>query len=471
MLNPKVMEVWLNDILEEAQELGLKSWHLKPDKRKPISLYGIDRQTLGKHGLSTELVNRVYRGLFVYSVGFFQLLKKCADHAKNKTSLVASIWRVFAILLEFCWKTDYDILISEITRQYQDETAKLKAQIESIKIASFEKEQKIMEKCEFLKITAENMDKKTSQYVKHIEKLNEYIDDLRKRNEEEINIRKQFEAKLNELHSVGRDQETKYYRALEEIDDYMQKAAELDKNLKTFEKETMELRKTKISLDTQLAISENKSKSFHKENININRMLALKEKRISELDQENQKNKQEALSAQKKVKDLTLKHEISELKHKKLLEDAVTLTAKLDKEQSITKTQESKIEELSNQLEDANRSAKQFERELSRIVEKETEFCKKNLDLNNSLEELTEKYQSLTIDHKALYHKHEQFCKIYEELKANYDVWSATLEKTTKERQRLYEDAVRGERIIIQQEKDIKELKGALELEQKNYGK
>jgi predicted RNase H-like nuclease (RuvC/YqgF family) len=67
------------------------------------------------------------------------------------------------------------------------------------------------------------MEKKTGQYIKHIEKLNEYISDLRRRNEEEINIRKQFEAKLNELHSVGRDQDTKYFRALEEIDDYMQK--------------------------------------------------------------------------------------------------------------------------------------------------------------------------------------------------------------------------------------------------------
>ena len=75
-INPKVMEVWLNDILSEAQDLGLKSCFLKHDKQKPINLYGIDRQSLGKHGLNTELVNRVYRGLFVYSVGFFELLKK-----------------------------------------------------------------------------------------------------------------------------------------------------------------------------------------------------------------------------------------------------------------------------------------------------------------------------------------------------------------------------------------------------------
>lgn len=48
------------------------------------------------------MVNRVYRGLFVYSVGFFELLSKCTSHSKAKTSLVATIWRVFSILLEYC---------------------------------------------------------------------------------------------------------------------------------------------------------------------------------------------------------------------------------------------------------------------------------------------------------------------------------------------------------------------------------
>lgn len=94
MINPKVMEVWLNDILEEAQQIDIKSWYLKPGKQKPISQFGIDRQSLGKYGLNTELINRVYRGLFVYSVGFFELLRKWTLHSKSKNSLVATIWRV-----------------------------------------------------------------------------------------------------------------------------------------------------------------------------------------------------------------------------------------------------------------------------------------------------------------------------------------------------------------------------------------
>jgi len=207
--------------------------------------------------------------------------------------MVATIWRVFAILLEYCCKTDYDILVSELTNTYQDEISKLKKNLEENQIIHMEKEQKIMDKCELLKMTAEAQDKKTSQYVKHIEKLNGYIDDLRSRNEEEINIRKQFEAKLNELHSVGRDQDIKYYRALEEIDDYTLKYESINKDMKKYEKESMELRKIKIQHETQIVNLENKCKILKQESINTTRTMNKQDKRIIQLDQQNEKHKKE----------------------------------------------------------------------------------------------------------------------------------------------------------------------------------
>ena len=68
-------------------------------------------------------------------------------------------------------------------------------------------------------VTSENqrLEASTAEYVLHINKLNDYIDGLRLRNEEETRLRKMFEAKLNALHSVCRDHEAEYARALEEI--------------------------------------------------------------------------------------------------------------------------------------------------------------------------------------------------------------------------------------------------------------
>ena len=188
IINPKVMEVWLNETLADTQYLELKSWYLKPGKEKPISQYGIERQSLGKWGLNIDLIYRIYRGLFVYSVGFYELLNKLARHTRSKTSLIAAIWRVYSILLEYWWKTDYSMMISEISKTFQDETAKYMKIIEDNLISAQEKEKKLIDKCNNLKASAEAMENNTGQYIKHIEKLNEYIEDLRKRNEEEITV-------------------------------------------------------------------------------------------------------------------------------------------------------------------------------------------------------------------------------------------------------------------------------------------
>ena len=36
-MNPKVMEVWLNDVLMDAEVMGIPTLYVKGDKRKAIS--------------------------------------------------------------------------------------------------------------------------------------------------------------------------------------------------------------------------------------------------------------------------------------------------------------------------------------------------------------------------------------------------------------------------------------------------
>ena len=56
----------------------------KPDKKIPIARNGIDRKTLMDYGLPDEVIDRIYRALFVYSCGFYQLLEKSLEHTNNK---------------------------------------------------------------------------------------------------------------------------------------------------------------------------------------------------------------------------------------------------------------------------------------------------------------------------------------------------------------------------------------------------
>ena len=72
----RVLETWINETLTDAYHLEIPGVLTKPEHKNPIHRYGIDRMTLVSAGISSEEVDRIYRSLFVYSVGFFELLKK-----------------------------------------------------------------------------------------------------------------------------------------------------------------------------------------------------------------------------------------------------------------------------------------------------------------------------------------------------------------------------------------------------------
>ena len=76
-MSPKVLETWINETLSDAEHLDIPGVILKPEHKNPISRYGIDRMVLSNAGIPNELIDRVYRALFVYSVGFYELIKRC----------------------------------------------------------------------------------------------------------------------------------------------------------------------------------------------------------------------------------------------------------------------------------------------------------------------------------------------------------------------------------------------------------
>ena len=86
------------------------------------SSFSVSRNSgkLSNSGMPSELIDRVYRALFVYSVGFYELVKKCLGCTGKRYSIITNLWKVFAILLEYCSKSDYRLLISEISRQHKE---------------------------------------------------------------------------------------------------------------------------------------------------------------------------------------------------------------------------------------------------------------------------------------------------------------------------------------------------------------
>ena len=77
-MSPKVLETWIDETLQDAEHLDIPGVILKPEHQKPICRYGIDRLILVNAGIQPESVERIYRSLFVYSVGFYGLIKEIA---------------------------------------------------------------------------------------------------------------------------------------------------------------------------------------------------------------------------------------------------------------------------------------------------------------------------------------------------------------------------------------------------------
>jgi len=81
--------------------------------------------------IPSEMVDRVYRALFVYSVGFYELIKKCLAHTEKKYTIITAIWKVFSILLEYCCRTDYRMLISEISKENERKMEELETKYQA----------------------------------------------------------------------------------------------------------------------------------------------------------------------------------------------------------------------------------------------------------------------------------------------------------------------------------------------------
>lgn len=190
---------------------------MKPMHKNPIHRYGIDRQTLVDAGISPGEVDRIYRSLFVYSVGFFELLKKILSTSKKNFAIITSIWKVYQVLLEYCCKTDYRILIAEITDKHNEELD-MTERIFKAKILKMQDDEKVLK---------QNMETMRA-YNDSLEKERQLEKDLRlklegeymqnnKNHEEEVKLRLKFEGKFNQMHDTHRELEIRFDRTTKEL--------------------------------------------------------------------------------------------------------------------------------------------------------------------------------------------------------------------------------------------------------------
>lgn len=163
-----------------------------------MAQYGIDKFTLAGAGIPREVIDRVYRSLFVYSTGFHQMLTKLLTHTQGKYSVIKSIWRTFAVLLEYCCKTDYESLLNDIDREHkeqQEETFNMYHQeIKDLKLS----EESLKATVDALKTHMDKFEKEAYNEKRHRIKAEEEYESMKENIENEVGLRMKFEDKVGD---------------------------------------------------------------------------------------------------------------------------------------------------------------------------------------------------------------------------------------------------------------------------------
>ena len=99
---------------------GLEDSQKVADSMPATLRYGIDYVSLSQQGLLRDQITRLHRSLYIYTVGFYSVVREACSNAKVKKNVIVGVMRVYQQLLEKCQKTDWKMLINEVANSYED---------------------------------------------------------------------------------------------------------------------------------------------------------------------------------------------------------------------------------------------------------------------------------------------------------------------------------------------------------------
>ena len=272
-LNPRILETWLNNTVADAEEFELPSSVLKHENKQPLARFGIDRSSLLSAGLPSLEVDRLYQSLFVHSIGFYQLILKVLEHTEKKYTIVTGIWKVFAILLEYCCQLDYQMIITTLNLEKREELEQLENDYKGQISLMEENEKRLMDSINSVKNQLKAIQK---DLQKEIEKREELEDELMQRgsgHEEEVAMRLLFESKLNQMYAKQRDLTTKIEQLSEIVGEQQKMMDTKTEQVAREKKRANDLIQGKIEAEQEMKRMEEKQKQLEVINNNLENRL------------------------------------------------------------------------------------------------------------------------------------------------------------------------------------------------------
>ncbi|CAI2372803.1 unnamed protein product [Moneuplotes crassus] len=355
-----------------------------------------------------------------------------ATSSSNHSKIMGSLWRVYSILLEFCCKNDYQLLISKIKTDHEVEKQSLKDRIQS----NHEKyiEQEIEFRKKFKEIEAENavFAKEKITTKRYTAKLNDMIDDLRVKIEEETRIRKLFENKLNDLHSIVRDKDAAYNRAKVDLDHLLQDNINKDDQLSRLLKEYKELSEKKtefqVQYDSIVAELNQAQKDFEREKLE-------RVKETKHLREDLQKTRSSLLKVEKNYKE-----NLQDLQQLRQVHHEMSKNYSNDKHILKRYYRDGKsIKKLESTIEGLKKECNELTEDVVGTREREIQYKKISDEAKQETSEIREELNKFIVKHSGLKSKLTELEVNYNNKCLQFKEQGVYLEESEKERQRVNE--------------------------------
>jgi hypothetical protein len=268
-----------------------------------LKRYEIDRNSLLSHGISAANASRILKSLFVYSIGFNNLLSEVGHH---KLPVKKNLWKVFSILIEHCSGGSFETIISDIQRENEKQQACLKEQIE--------KQQELIEHNELRnkekngKLFQENRDLREESERLELDRkmMQESNEEFERAFAEEISLRLMFERKISDLHRLYRELELKHHKLFSDFQLKINELTYFKEKSQFYYNENLQLKKERAALDDELS---ERATQLRQNEETISKLKKEVHDQFSAESQRKLENKlSEHLLGQKEIKERQLAH-------------------------------------------------------------------------------------------------------------------------------------------------------------------
>ena len=188
--------------------------------------------TLTNSGITPEQIDKLYRSLFVNTVGFFHAIRdlvrqyasKVAQPAaqesgeataeeggrdksikhNSKGSLISAIWRVYAVLMEFAYANDYKTQVMSVLDESQRMLNEKEVQFQNMLGIEEEKQARARSHVSYLEASLQSTKLALGEKETQYERLRADWLQNKEVHEQEVSLRMKFEDRMNHLHALNR---------------------------------------------------------------------------------------------------------------------------------------------------------------------------------------------------------------------------------------------------------------------------